>query len=87
MHPFMKILRNLTWLTQLGLSIAAPPLLCIGGCWWLQRRFDLGAWIMVLGIVLGIGGAVSGALGFARVVRHQTEKNRKEPPASFNSHD
>ena len=31
MQPWIKALRNLAWLTQLGLSVAAPPVLCIAG--------------------------------------------------------
>ena len=84
--PFMKALRNLAWLTQLGLSIAAPPLLCIWGCWWLQERFSLGGWIIVVGIVLGLGGSVSSGLGFYRMMNRRKDKDKK-PPASFNSHE
>lgn len=85
--PMFKLLRSLTWLTQLGLSIMAPPVLCIGACWWLQSRFGLGVWIMVLGIVLGLGGSVSGALQFYRMVRRQAEKGKKDTPDAFNTHE
>lgn len=85
--PMFKLLRNLAWLTQLGLSIIAPPVLCIGGCWWLQARFNLGVWIMVLGIVLGLGASASGALQFYRMVRRQAEKGKKDPPSAFNTHE
>lgn len=86
MRPWMKTVRNLTWLTQLGFSLIAPPLLCVGGAWWLQRRFSLGGWILVLGLVLGIGGMVSTAVGFFRHVRRQAERDEKKRPDAFNSH-
>lgn len=87
MSPMFKLLRNLAWLTQLGLSIIAPPVLCIGGCWWLQNRFSLGGWIMALGIVLGLGASVSGAAQFYRMVRRQADKDKKDKPDAFNTHE
>lgn len=87
MQPMFKLLRGLAWLTQLGLSIIAPPVLCIGGCYWLQSRYDLGGWIMALGIVLGLGASVSGALQFGRMMRREAEKGRKDHPDSFNTHE
>lgn len=59
MQPWIKALRNLAWLTQLGLSVAAPPVLCIAGACWLRNRFSLGGWIVAAGVLLGVGGAVS----------------------------
>ena len=60
-------LQNLTWLTQLGLSLAVPPLLCLFGAGWLARRFSLGPWVWVLGILLGLGAAGCTFAEFARM--------------------
>ena len=50
----MKALALLIWLTQLGLSVA----LSLGGfvvlAVWLHDRYDLGVWVIVLGVVLGL---------------------------------
>ena len=86
MRGWIKTVRNLTWLTQLGLSLIAPPLLCVGGAWWLQQRFSLGGWILVLGLVLGIGGMVSAAVGFYHHVQRQAKRDGKQRPDAFNSH-
>lgn len=86
MHPMMKILRNLAWLTQLGLSIILPPILCVWGCDWLANRFSIGSWLVLLGLVLGLGTSLSSALRFYRVVRRQAEKSRKKP-GNFNLHE
>lgn len=87
MHPLMKVLRNLTWLTQLGMSIIAPPVLCIGVCFWLQHRFSLGVWIMLLGVVLGLGAALSSAFRFGQMVLNQAEKESAAQPRSYNDHE
>ncbi len=86
----MKEFNLLIWLTQLGLSVAGPlagfTLLSV----WLRQRFDLGIWVVILGIALGLSGAVDGF----RVSMMAMEKFSKDkpgesdpPPVSFNDHD
>lgn len=68
-------LQNLSWLTQLGLSLAAPPVLCLLGAGWLARRFSLGPWVYFAAIVLGLGAA---ACTFAEFVKMFRRKNGKK---------
>ena len=49
----MRTVRELVWLTQLGLSIVCPLLLCLLGAVWLRDRFGFGNWVIFLGIALG----------------------------------
>ena len=86
MNPLLKAMRHLVWLTQLGLSLAAPPLLMIWLCWYLQKRFLLGSWVMVVGIVVGL---ISSGCSAYRFYRRTVQQNRKQekPPASFNRHN
>lgn len=56
----MKDYKLLVWLTQLGISVAAPLTLCILGALWLRSRFGLGPWVLVLGIGLGFFLAIDG---------------------------
>ena len=46
----MKDLQLLTWLTQLGLGTAVPLAGFILLAIWLQNRFDLGIWVLFVGI-------------------------------------
>ena len=62
-------------LTQLGLSLAAPPVLCLLGAGWLARRFSLGPWVYFAAIVLGLGAA---ACTFAEFVKMFRRKNGKK---------
>lgn len=82
----MKLFRELVWLTQLGLSILSPLLLCVLLAVWLRNRFGVGGWVVVLGILLGLGGAVSAGVAFARSLRSLDDPKHK-PPDSFNDHD
>ena len=69
---WFSVLQNLSWLTQLGLSLAAPPVLCLLGAGWLARRFSLGPWVYFAAIVLGLGAV---ACTFAEFVKMFRRKN------------
>lgn len=85
----MKALKELIWLTQLGFSIVSPLLLCILGAAWLRKYLSLGAWVIVPGLLLGLGGAFSAGLTFYRHTKLLDTPNSKSSssPVSFNEHD
>jgi len=88
LKPWAKTFRSLAWLTQLGLSIAAPPLLCVWVCLRLQSRFSLGSWVVILGILLGLGGSISSAMTFYRMMmRRQNGRSAPKRPDAFNDHE
>lgn len=85
----MKNLNMLVWLTQLGISVAGPiagfTLLAV----WLRQRFELGVWVVLLGICLGIAGAVDGfRVSMKAMDRMSKDKpgDKEPPPVSFNDH-
>ena len=86
----MKNLHLLVWLTQLGLSIAAP---LVGFVWlavWLRERYGLGLWVVLLGIGLGIYGAIDGLRIPLRTLEKLSRKDQKEeddPTLNFNDHE
>ena len=68
------VLHALSYLTQLGFSIAVPPVLCIFAGMWLQRRFALGDWVIVASLGVGLVSGACSFMSFARTVRRKTEK-------------
>ena len=86
MKHWSDILKNVSMLTQFGLSLLTPLLLCLGICWWLSNRFDLGGWIYLLGFFFGLGGSGSVAWKMYCSVLHRQEKGKKEEKAAFNRH-
>lgn len=74
----LECFRNLAYLTQFGVSLAMPPLLCLWAAGWLREKFQLGNWIMLVGLLLGLGGAVSSFVGFMRHVQRQADKEDKK---------
>ena len=83
----MKNLKDLVWITQLGLSVATPLALFILAAVWLRNRFNLGGWIIILGAVFGLYSAFSSVRSFARLYREKKPKKGDEPPVSFREHD
>lgn len=88
----MKEMNLLVWITQLGISVAAPmagfSLLGL----WLRSRFGLGVWVMIICIALGLIGAVSGLRSSLRIMERMEASGKKEkdappPPTSFNEHE
>ena len=85
----MKNLNLIVWLTQLGLSVAGPlagfTLLAV----WLRQRFDLGIWVLILGIIFGISGAIDGfrvSMKAMEQMAKDTPGEKDPPPVSFNDH-
>lgn len=79
----MKNLSLLVWFSQLGISVAVP----LGGCiWlsvWLYQRFQLGGWVIVLGVLIGLYGAIDGLRSSLKTMEKLAEqadnkKQRKE---------
>lgn len=52
---WFRLLKIAVQFTQLGLSLVVPLLLCLWAAGWLQRRFHLGNWMLLVGLGLGLG--------------------------------
>lgn len=85
----MKHVRSLIWLTQLGLSVAVPPICFILLAVWLRSNHGWGSWVIWAGIVLGVYSAVEGfraAIKAMALMDKYSKKEKEEPPVSFNEH-
>ena len=77
--------KNLTMLSQLGLSLVVPILVCLFLCYWLTTSFSVGGWIYIPGFIFGIGSSCMTAWKFYNSVILKNKKDKKKPP-SFNDH-
>lgn len=84
----MKILSLLMWVGQFGFSVIFPTLFFLLLAVWLQRRFSLGMWIVVLLGIIGLLTTVSTTKACLHSLRKTAEDvcDKKEPPVSFNDH-
>ena len=84
----MKGLNLLVWLTQLGISVAVPPVVFILLGVWLRDRFGLGSWVVIMAVAVGIICAVDGLRNSLKAMERMTkDKKQEQPPVSFNDHD
>lgn len=86
MKNWADITKNLTLLTQLGLSFITPLLVCLGICWWLYSHIGLGGWIFIPGFFFGMGSSGMVAYKFYLSITASNKKEEKKNKTSFNRH-
>ena len=92
MRSWMKLVRTVTLLGQFGFTFITPPVVMGLLGWWLQSKFGLGTWVMLICLLLGMMTSFAGALRFYRKVMLQMGKRAEaeesaEKPVVFYRHD
>jgi len=85
MKDWPDIFRHLTMLSQIGLSLAAPLLICILLCNWLCNRFSMAGWIYLPGFFFGLGGSAATAWKVYLAIMKQ-ENTKRKTDVGFNEH-
>lgn len=87
MKNLTDIMKNLTMLTQFGMSFITPVFLCLALCWWLNVYVGLGGWIYIPGFFFGLGGSFTVAYKlYLKVTEQQKKKDAGKKRHSFNRH-
>lgn len=86
MRKGFGVLSAIVWLTQFGISVVGPVVLCVWGAVWLRNRFDLGAWIVIVGVLLGLGGAATSLWSSLKAMDRQAKSDDKDSGVGFNDH-
>ena len=71
-----QIITALGWITQLGLSVAISLLIWIGIASWVQRKFSLGNYVMIIGILMGVGSAATTFVKFCTAIGKEDENEK-----------
>ena len=83
----MKQVSLLVWVTQLGISVALPPVGLILLAVWLRNHRNWGNWVIWVGIGLGIYCAIYGLIHSLKTLGRLTKESKEEaPPIAFNDH-
>ena len=84
----MKLLALLTWVGQFGLSVIFPTLFFLVIAVWLQGKYQLGMWIIVVFGLLGVLTSISTTRSCIRSLRKAADEvsGEKKIPLSFNDH-
>lgn len=85
MKNWTEIVKNITTLTQFGLSLITPLLLCLGICMWVSQRTGVSGWIYIPGFFFGMGG--SGMVAYKLYLSvNKRQKKEKKKKIGFNRH-
>ncbi len=71
-------LRYLVYFTQFGLTMVTPPVLYTFAAWWLRNRFDLGNWVVIVGILTGIATAGLNLWKFMQFTEKKAKESERE---------
>ena len=84
----MKDWNLLVWLTQLGLSVAVPPVLLILLAKWLHESCCWGGWVIWAGVIFGVVLAIDGLRVSLMAMSRLSRDKKKDapPPVSYNDH-
>ena len=86
MKNWTEIIKNVSMLTQFGLSFVTPLLLCLAVCWWLTTYLGAGGWVYIPGFFFGLGGSFMVAYKLYLSVVNRGNKEDKKKKVSFNRH-
>ena len=88
MKQWSEIIRNVTMLSQLGLSLITPVLICLAVCWLIVSKTGAGGWVYIPGFFFGLGGSGTVAYKFYLSINRQQRKENKKRKnkVSFNRH-
>lgn len=78
-----RALKNLTMLTQLGISLLTPIALVLWRCNRLRLRFGLGNWILIFGILFGLGSGIMSVYRYMKVFLRDAQRAQKEYEDKF----
>ena len=84
----MKLLNLLMWVIQFGFSILFPTVFFLILAVWLQNKFSLGIWIVVVLGVLGVLTSISTTRSCLQSLRKAADEASESnpPPVCFNDH-
>ena len=85
----MKDVTLIVFLTQLGLSVALPLAGFVLLAVWLRSSFQLGLWVIFVGIALGLVCAIDGLRSTLKAMARVSKDKKDDAPApvSFNDHE
>ena len=85
MGRMKDIIKYLPLVSQLGLSVIMPILLCVLLCYFLVNRFGVGMWIYIPGFILGIGAGFMTCYKLYKKITDEDKKRKKR--VGFNIHE
>ena len=76
-------LKYISMITQLGIAVITPAILCTFGAIWLKNKFGLGDWIVIAGIILGIASGFYSLISYMQMFLRDARKDQQEYEDKF----
>lgn len=73
-REWVQIFSRLTLVSQLGFTLITPSILCIFAALFLQKHTDIGEWLLIPAILIGL---ISGVLGAASLIRAEIAREKR----------
>ncbi len=88
MKKYQDLLKGAAYVTQFGFTIVCPPIIMAMLGFWLQRKFSLGSWVMIIAILTGLLAAASSAWSFFRSLDREEAKKEAvyKEKTNYNRH-
>lgn len=72
---WQRVIRDLSWLSQFGFSVALSPVLFLLGAHWLVQNIGFGAWVYLPALILGLGTSASSFYSFLKHIKNRNGKS------------
>ena len=79
----MKSWRYLGLISQLAISMLTPIFMMLFACLWLKNKYELGNWVIIAGLLLGIGSGLSSVWTYLKKFLRDGEKQQQEYTNQF----
>ncbi len=73
-----KTIKYISFLSQFGFSLISPIIIMIFLSTYIRDYFELGNWVVLLGIFLGLGSAFTAAVKFYKYAMKAAEESERE---------
>ncbi|MCD8047990.1 MAG: AtpZ/AtpI family protein [Clostridia bacterium] len=65
-------MRALTWVTQFGLSLVSPLILCIYAAYWLNMKYGWGNFVVIIGLFVGLAASGMNMVKYYKAVKNES---------------
>ena len=81
------MLRRISLVTQLGLTLVTPAVLLVLGAVWLREKANIGEWIFLVAILVGILSGICGVYSLIRAEITADTRVRTDRTNTGDKHD
>ena len=86
MKNLSEIMKHISMLGQLGLTIIIPIILYCLICWLLTDKAGVGEWVFIPGLIFGIGASFMSGYKFYISETKKADKDKDKNKVSYNKH-